>query len=95
VENGTKRDCVGQGIAVEDGPVYLRLDICQNRTWFSWSMDGQTYSRIGGVFETSRFSDEFSRFGEFTGCFVAIGCEDRMLKRKCAYFDFLTYETET
>lgn len=95
VENGTRRDCVGQGIAVEDGPVYLRLDICQNRTWFSWSMDGQTYSRIGGVFETSRFSDEFSRFGEFTGCFVAIGCEDRMLKRKCAYFDFLNYETET
>lgn len=94
VENGVKRDCLGEGIPVGDAPVFLRLTVRGNDTRLFWSMDGETYAPIGGSFETSRFSDEYSRFGEFTGSFVGIGCEDRMLKKKCAYFDFLTVESE-
>lgn len=77
-----------------DAPVFLRLTIQGNVTRLSWSRDGETYEPIGDSFETSRFSDEYSRFGEFTGSFVGIGCEDRMLRKKCAYFDFLTVESE-
>ncbi len=91
VENGTKYDCIGEGIAVGFEPIYLRLEINGNRTWVSWSETGETFSRIGGVYETSRFSDEYSQYGEFTGAFVAIGCEDRMRHRKCADFDFFEY----
>lgn len=92
VENGIKRDCIGEGVAVPEGPVWLRLEIEQNETMLFYSMDGEHYTRLGGVFETSRFSDEYSRFGEFTGSFVGIACEDRMLRKQCADFDFLTYE---
>ena len=95
VENGVKRDCLGEGTPIGDGSVFLRLSIQGNATQFYWSRDGKVYSQIGGVFETSRFSDEYSQFGEFTGCFVGIGCEDRMQKKKCAYFDFFSVETET
>lgn len=94
VENGVKRDCLGEGIAAGDAPVFLRLTIRENATWLAWSQDGENYTQLGDTFETSRFSDEYSQFGEFTGSFVAIGCEDRMLKKKCAYFDFLSVESE-
>ncbi|STW04465.1 beta-xylosidase [Klebsiella grimontii] len=37
------------------------------------------------------FSDEYSRYGEFTGAFVGMACVDSMLHRKEALFDFFSY----
>ena len=93
VENGVKRDCIGEGVTIDNNPVWLRLEIQGNRTWFSWSQNGSDYKRIGSVYETSRFSDEFSQYGEFTGAYVAIACEDRLFHSNYADFDFFDYQT--
>jgi xylan 1,4-beta-xylosidase len=94
VENGMKRDCLGEGVRVGDEPIHLRIVIQDNEIRLFWCQDGKAFAPIGSTFETSRFSDEYSRFGEFTGTFIGIGCEDRMLKKKCAYFDFLAIESD-
>ena len=72
-------------------PVYLRLEIDGRKSWFSFSMDGATYQRIGKEFDTTRFSDEYCKYGEFTGTMVGITCADRVKHKHYADFDFLEY----
>ncbi|MCD7866630.1 MAG: glycoside hydrolase family 43 protein [Clostridiales bacterium] len=91
LENGIKTGESDNGVPVEEGPLYLRLRIDGRKTWFEWSPDGREYRGIGPVFDTTRFSDEYCQYGEFTGTFVGITCEDRMLHRQCADFDFFEY----
>ena len=46
------------------------------------------------TFDTTKFSDEYSEFGEFTGTFVGITCGDRMMHSHTADFDFFDYEAD-
>lgn len=55
---------------------------------------GETYEEIGPCFDTTKFSDEYSNFGEFTGTFVGITCGDRMMHSHTADFDFFDYEAD-
>lgn len=91
LENGEKNEMVDTRIGVQDVPVYLRMKIEGRKFHFEWSYDGQTYTPIGGDFETARFSDEYCRFGEFTGTFVGMTCADRARHRHYADFDFFEY----
>ena len=91
LENGEKNEMVDTRIGVRDVPVYLRMKIEGRKFHFEWSYDGQTYTPIGGDFETARFSDEYCRFGEFTGTFVGMTCADRARHRHYADFDFFEY----
>jgi xylan 1,4-beta-xylosidase len=63
----------------------------QRKTWFEWSCDGTEFQKIGRVFDTSRFSDEYCRYGEFTGTMAGLTCADRMFHRHYADFDFFEY----
>ena len=56
-----------------------------------WSMDGTVYQAIGPHFELSQFSDEYCKYGEFTGTMVGITCTDRIFRRHTADFDFFEY----
>ena len=56
-----------------------------------WSYDGENYQKIGRIFDTTRFSDEYCAYGEFTGTMVGITCADRILHKKYADFDFFEY----
>ena len=58
---------------------------------FEWSGDGKKYVRIGPEFEISKFSDEYCRYGEFTGTMVGITCADRVRHKHYADFDFFEY----
>lgn len=91
LENGEKNEMVGTRIGVRDVPVYLRMKIEGRKFHFEWSYDGETYTPIGGEFETARFSDEYCKFGEFTGTFVGMTCADRARHRHYADFDFFEY----
>ncbi len=91
VENGVKTTCQESRTPAGDGALYFRLIIDGRDSRFSWSADGERYRNIGPVFDTSRFSDEYSEFGEFTGTFVGITCWDRMFHEKCADFEFFEY----
>ena len=95
LENGTKTELHDTRTYVEDGKdIWLRVKI-EGRTFrFQWSMDGEVYTDIGPAFDTTKLSDEYSEFGEFTGTFVGITCGDRMMHRHTADFDFFAYEAD-
>ncbi len=89
VENGQKTEIAEARAALGDSPLWLRLLIDGRESRFLWSRDGESFAQIGGVFDTSEFSDEYCKHGEFTGCFAGIFCVDSMLHRQCAHFVIL------
>ncbi len=94
MENGEKMEFLNTRIPVEDVPIYLRLNIRGRRSWFEWSYDGESYSRIGMIFDTTKYSDEYCKYGEFTGAMVGITCADKVRHKQCADFDFFEYKAE-
>jgi xylan 1,4-beta-xylosidase len=92
LENGTRTEYLDTRTPVKDVPVYLRLRIDNRKTFFEWSYDGEQYFRIGREFDSTKFSDEYCKYGEFTGTFVGMTCADRMLHQHFADFDFFVYE---
>ena len=88
LRNGEKTEYTDARKPLSEGPVWMKLRIEGRRSRFSWSRDGESWEEIGPVFDTSEFSDEFSAYGEFTGCFVGLTCADRLQHRRCADFDF-------
>lgn len=91
LENGTKTEFLDSRIPVDDVPVDLRLNIQGRDSRFEWSYDGEQYERIRQVFDTSKFSDEYCEYGEFTGTMVGITCANRVLHRQYADFDFFEH----
>ena len=74
--------------------MYLRLKVEGRQSYFEWSYDGEVYNKIGKVFDTTKFSDEYCKYGEFTGTFVGLTCADRVLHKHYADFDFFEYEAD-
>lgn len=94
LENGERREFPEWKRQLEgEGALWLRVRIDGRQTQFMWSEDGEHFMEIGPVFDTSLLSDEYSRYGEFTGTFVGITCADRALHRQTADFDFFDYRT--
>ncbi len=91
LENGEKEMLLDTRIPVDDVPIYFRLFIDGKKLWFAWSYNGENYQNIGRVFDTTKFSDEYCSYGEFTGTMVGITCADRILHEHYADFDFLEY----
>ncbi|MDU2489962.1 MAG: glycoside hydrolase family 43 protein [Clostridium celatum] len=94
LENGEKTEFLNTRIPVEECPIYLRLKVEGRQSYFEWSYDGEVYNKIGKVFDTTKFSDEYCKYGEFTGTFVGLTCADRVLHKHYADFDFFNYEAD-
>ena len=94
LENGEKTEFINTRVKVDDSPIYFRLKINGRSSYFEWSYNGENYERIGKVFDTTKFSDEYCKYGEFTGTFVGITCADRVLHKHYADFDFFNYEAD-
>ena len=96
LENGHKTEYTESRVPLTKGaPVWLRLTVRDRDTFFTWSLDGENWTRIGGIFDTSIFSDEYCKFGEFTGTMAGLFCRDSLLHRKCADFDFFEVKERT
>lgn len=91
MENGERTEYLDDRTPVDDGFVWMRLIIEGRDCHFEWSGDGKKYVRIGPEFEISKFSDEYCRYGEFTGTMVGITCADRVRHKHYADFDFFEY----
>lgn len=91
LENGEKTELLNTRTPVDDDPLFLRLYIQGRQAWFEWSYDGVNYQKIGRVFDTTKFSDEYCKYGEFTGTMVGLTCADRVKHQHCADFDFFEY----
>lgn len=94
LENGEKTEFINTRVKVDDSPIYFRLKINGRSSHFEWSYNGENYERIGKVFDTTKFSDEYCKYGEFTGTFVGITCADRVLHKHYADFDFFDYKAD-
>ncbi len=94
LENGIKTEFVNTRIPIKDVPVYLRLVIEGRTSQFSWSYDGISYSSIGIQFDTTKFSDEYCKYGEFTGTMTGIACTDQIKHKHYADFDFFEYKAD-
>lgn len=94
VKSGERIELLPEQVPVEKGGIYFKIKIQARDTTFYWSMDGKVYQRIGDIYDTSEFSDEFCKAGEFTGTFVGMGCVDAMLHKECADFEFFNYQEE-
>ena len=73
--------------------IHLALDIAYNQLQFSYSIDGFTWTNIGGPFDFTQFSDENNRYG-FTGSMVGISTQDLVNEKMYAYFDYFKYEAK-
>lgn len=93
LENGVRKEYLDTRTPVDEGELWLRLYVEGRETWFEWSSDGKEYRKIGKIFDTTKFSDEYSEYGEFTGTFVGMTCADRVKHERCAYFDYFEYIT--
>ena len=92
MENGVRTEYLDERTPVnEDGFVWMRLTLDGRSCRFSWSPDGEKYRDIGPEFDLSCFSDEYCKYGEFTGTMVGLTCSDRYRHEKYADFDFLEY----
>ncbi len=91
MDNGERTVLLGTRLPVEDRPIYFRLYVMGRESWFEWSYDGSAYHKIGPAFDTTKFSDEYCKYGEFTGTMVGITCSDRLQHRHYADFDFFEY----
>ena len=95
LENGEKTELHDTRTSVEDGKdIWMRVKIEGRKSQFQWSLDGENYQDIGPAFDTTKLSDEYSEFGEFTGTFVGITCGDRMMHKHTADFDFFDYQAD-
>ena len=55
IENGEKAEMLDTRVAVEDVPVYMRVEVRGRKMQFMWSLDGQKYIPIGPVFDATKF----------------------------------------
>lgn len=94
LENGERSDLPVEGISVPNGPLWLRVRLHGRRTQFAWSADGETYADIGPEFDLSTLSDEYCKYGEFTGTFVGMACEDLMYHEKAADFGEFRFDMQ-
>ena len=88
LENGFKDEMTDTRVAVEAGkPIHMRIEIDGRDTRLSWGYDGENWTQIGPTFDTSMFSDEYCKYGEFTGTMIGLFCRDSLLHEKYADFD--------
>jgi len=87
---------IGVGIQLPaTGEVYLRLTTAKEKAYFSYSLDNESYIRIGNDLDATVLSDDYySLAGHimFTGAFIGICCQDLSGRNVYADFDYLEYK---
>ncbi len=93
MENGQRKQWLDERVLLErEDALYLKIEICGRDCQFLWSIDNKSWKKIGPVIDTSLYSDEYCKYGEFTGTMVGVCCLDRMSHKEYADFDFIEYK---
>lgn len=87
---------IGIGISLPAmGEVYLRLTSEKEKAYFSYSLDNQSYIRVGKTLDATVLSDDYyASTGHimFTGAFIGICCQDLSGQKAYADFDYFEYK---
>lgn len=93
---GNGNQPIGVGIPLpETGEVYLRLTTQKEKAYFSYSLDGMEYIRIGQDLDATVLSDDYyAPTGHilFTGAFIGICSQDLSGQGTYADFDYYEYK---
>lgn len=90
-DDGRAGEVLDEPVPVEGPRCRLRAEVDYHLLRFSFSQDGKAWSRIGGDFDASILSDEYTEPHKFTGAFVGLCCQDLTGRRKAADFDYFEY----
>lgn len=90
--NGTLVETELEPIDIPDGTVFLRAEIEKEKLQFSYSMDGESFQKLGPVLDMTLLSDEGNQRCLFTGTYVGIFAQDMYRRESWAEFDFLEYK---
>lgn len=86
----------GEGLAIDDGIIYLKVDVSYDAAYFFYSYDEDTWHPVGDYVEYSKLSDEYFKernIERFTGAFVGICCQDFTGEGVYADFDYFSYQS--
>ena len=93
MENGNRKQWLDERTAIDSSrDIFMKLKIEGREIHFEWSYDGKIWNIIGPKLDISMYSDEYCKYGEFTGTMVGMACIDRLNHSKCAEFDFFEYK---
>ena len=90
LENGEKKEHLDTRTAVDDRMLKFELIVSGRESYFKWGYEGEDTKPIGPVFATDKLSDEYCKYGEFTGKMVGIFAVDSMFHKKEADFDYFS-----
>lgn len=90
LENGEKKEHLDTRTAVDDRVLRFELIVSGRESYFKWGYEGEDTKPIGPVFATDKLSDEYCKYGEFTGTMVGIFAVDSMFHKKEADFDYFS-----
>ena len=74
------------------GRVFLAVDVESRSMQFSYSLNGEDWSKIGPEYDASKLSDDYVNPMGFTGTFVGVGAWDVSGQRQPADFAYMEYE---
>lgn len=73
--------------------VYLKVDVQTTVYEYSYSFDGDNWTKIPIQFDSYKLSDDYIRGGGFfTGAFVGMQCQDTSGQNRHADFDYFIYK---
>lgn len=90
LENGEKKEHLDTRTAVDCRMLRFELIVSGRESYFKWGYEGEDTKPIGPVFDTDKLSDEYCKYGEFTGTMVGIFAVDSMFHKKEADFDYFS-----
>lgn len=90
LENGEKKEHLDTRTAVDCRMLRFELIVSGRESYFKWGYEGEDTKPIGPVFATDKLSDEYCKYGEFTGTMVGIFAVDSMFHKKEADFDYFS-----
>ena len=90
LENGEKKEHLDTRTAVDCRMLRFELIVSGRESYFKWGYEGEDTKPIGPVFATDKLSDEYCKYGEFTGTIVGIFAVDSMFHKKEADFDYFS-----
>ena len=90
-EAGPSGELLEQDVHLPDeGTLHLGMCIQQTKLWFTYSLDGENWLRIGPELDSHILSDDYNHLG-FTGAFVGLCAQDQLCKESHADFRYFHY----
>ncbi len=81
-------------VAVEDKPIYFRLNIEGRRTWFEWGYDGENWTKMARISTLPPSLTNTASTANSPALWSAYAVTDAALHEKTADFDFFDYEAD-